>query len=189
VSVADARTAALAPGVADARTPTLASGVEDARTRTITWADPATLAAESVTKSGLEYLRGIAAGQIPRPPIAELIDSLIVEVEPGRVVFACDPAEWMYNPIGSVHGGIAATLLDSCMGCAVHTTLEAGVGYTTTDLQVRYIRPLTTSTGRVLAEGRVVHAGRRTATAEGRLFVESDHSLIAHATTGCAILR
>jgi acyl-coenzyme A thioesterase PaaI-like protein len=138
--------------VADAGTPTLARGVEDARTRTISWTDPATLAAESVTKSGLEYLRGIAAGQIPRPPIAELIDSLILEIEPGRVVFACDPAEWMYN-------------------------------------EVRYIRPLTTSTGRVLAEGRVVHAGRRTATAEGRLFVESDHSLIAHATTGCAILR
>jgi uncharacterized protein (TIGR00369 family) len=163
--------------------------VADARTRTISWTDPATLAAESVTESGFEYLRGIAAGRIPRPPIAELIDSFIVEVEPGRVVFAADPAEWMYNPIGSVHGGIAATLLDSCMGCAVHTTLEAGIGYTTTDRQVRYIRPLTTSTGRVLAEGRVVHAGRRTATAEGRLFVESDHSLIAHATTGCAILR
>jgi uncharacterized protein (TIGR00369 family) len=189
VSVADARTQTAAPAVEDAGTPTLARGGEDPRTRTITWTDPAILAAESVTKSGLEYLRGITAGQISRPPIAELIDSLILEVEPGRVVFAADPAEWMYNPIGSVHGGIAATLLDSCMGCAVHTTLEAGVGYTTTDLQVRYIRPLTISTGRVLAEGRVVNAGRRTATAEGRLFVESDHSLIAHATTGCAILR
>jgi uncharacterized protein (TIGR00369 family) len=188
-SVEDARTTARAQGVEDARTPCLARSVENVRTRTISWTDPAALAAESVTKSGLEYLRGIAAGRIPRPPIAELINSLILEVEPGRVVFAADPAEWMYNPIGSVHGGIAAALLDSCMGCAVHTTLEAGVGYTTTDLQVRYIRPLIVSTGRVLAEGRVVHAGRRTATAEGRLFVESDHNLIAHATTGCAILR
>ena len=100
-----------------------------------------------------------------------------------------EPAEWMYNPIGSVHGGVAATLLDSCMGCAVHTTLDAGVGYTTTDLQVRYIRAMSSTTGRVLAEGRVVHAGRRTATAEGRLFVEADDTLIAHASTGCVILR
>jgi uncharacterized protein (TIGR00369 family) len=89
----------------------------------------------------------------------------------------------------SRHGGIAATLLDSCMGCAVHTTLEAGVGYTTADLQVRYIRAMGASTGRVLAEGKVVHGGRRTATAEGRLFVESSEKLIAHATTGCVILR
>ena len=94
----------------------------------------------------------------------------MAEVEPGRAVFAIEPAEWMYNPIGSVHGGVAATLLDSCMGCAVHTTLDAGVGYTTTDLQVRYIRAMRAGAGRVLAEGRVVHAGRRTATAEGRLF-------------------
>jgi uncharacterized protein (TIGR00369 family) len=95
----------------------------------------------------------------------------------------------MYNPIGSVHGGIAATVLDSCMGCAIHTTLDAGVGYTTTDLHVRYIRAMTQTTGRVLAEGKLLHAGRRTATAQGRLFVEGDGRLIAHATTGCAILR
>ena len=100
-----------------------------------------------------------------------------------------EPAEWMYNPIGSVHGGIAATILDSCMGCAVHTTLDAGVGYTTTDLQVRYLRPMSAQGGRVLAEGTVVHAGRRIATAEGRIWAEGDGTLIAHGTTGCAILR
>ena len=94
----------------------------------------------------------------------------------------------MYNPIGSVHGGIAATLLDSCMGCAVHTTLPAGVGYTTSDLQVRYIRGMTAETGPVLAEGIVVHAGRRTATAEGRLFVKDTEQLLAHGTTGCVVL-
>jgi uncharacterized protein (TIGR00369 family) len=95
----------------------------------------------------------------------------------------------MYNPIGSVHGGVAATLLDSCMGCAVHSTLEAGVGFTTTDLQVRYIRAMSADTGRVLAEGRVVHGGRRTATAEGRLVTEDGETLLAHSTTGCVILR
>jgi uncharacterized protein (TIGR00369 family) len=114
----------------------------------------------------------------------------VVEVGSGRAVFAIEPAEWMYNPLGSVHGGIAATLLDSCMGCAVHTTLDAGVGYTTTDLQVRYLRGIRAGAGRVLAEGQVVHAGRRTATAEGRLYLEEDPDvLFAHASTGCAILR
>jgi uncharacterized protein (TIGR00369 family) len=137
---------------------------------------------------GLACMRAIIAGTLPPPPIARLLDFTIVEVEDGRAVFAMEPAEWMYNPIGSVHGGIAATLLDSCMGCAVHTTLQAGVGYTTTDLQVRYLRAMGGATGRVLAEGQVVHRGRRTATAEGRLFVESGETLIAHGTTGCVIL-
>jgi uncharacterized protein (TIGR00369 family) len=159
------------------------------RTRSFSWTDPMASAAAGLQTPGLEYLRGIMAGAFPPPPIAQLLAFSIIEVDPGRVVFALEPAEWMYNPIGSVHGGVAATMLDSCMGCAVHSTLEAGVRYTTTDLQVRYIRAMTESTGRVLAEGRAVHVGRRTATAESRLFVERDEALIAHATTGCAILR
>jgi uncharacterized protein (TIGR00369 family) len=159
------------------------------RTRTFSWEDPAATAAIGLKLPGLEYVRAIADGTLPPPPAAQLLGFQIAEAEEGRALFALDPAEWMYNPIGMVHGGIAATMLDSCMGCAVHTTLEAGVGYTTTDLQVRYIRPMSDATGRVLAEGRVVHAGRRTATAEGRMFAESDGALIAHATTGCAILR
>jgi uncharacterized protein (TIGR00369 family) len=158
------------------------------RTRTFTWDDPAATAAEGATLSGLDYIRAIMTGALPPPPIAELLGFEILEAEEGRAVFALQPAEWMYNPIGMVHGGIAATILDSCMGCAVHTTLAAGVGYTTTDLQVRYIRAMSDTTGRVLAEGRVVHAGRRLATAEGRLFIESGEALIAHATTGCMIL-
>jgi uncharacterized protein (TIGR00369 family) len=159
------------------------------RSRTFTWSDPAAMAETGMRKSGIEYMREIIAGTLAPPPVAELLGMRIVEVQPGRAVFAVDPAEWMYNPIGSVHGGIAATVLDSCMGCAIHTTLDAGVGYTTTDLHVRYIRAMTQTTGRVLAEGKLLHAGRRTATAQGRLFVEGDGRLIAHATTGCAILR
>jgi uncharacterized protein (TIGR00369 family) len=112
----------------------------------------------------------------------------ITHVEPGHVVFALEPAEWMYNPIGSVHGGIAATILDSSLGCAIHTTLPAGVGYTTSDLQVRFVRSLSADSGRVLAESRVVHAGRRLATAEGKLFAEADGKLFAHASTSCLIL-
>jgi uncharacterized protein (TIGR00369 family) len=159
------------------------------RTRTFSWQDPVAVAARGRSLSGLELIRGIAEGTLAPPPIAELLGFTIVEAEPGRAVFAAEPAEWMYNPIGSVHGGVAATLLDSCMGCAVHTTLPAGARSTTTDLQVRYIRAMRAQSGRVLAEGRVVHAGGRTATAEGRLFAESDGTLFAHASTGCVILR
>jgi uncharacterized protein (TIGR00369 family) len=165
------------------------SAVGQLRTRSFSWEDPAVTAAAGSRLSGLEILRAIIDGTLPAPPIARMLDFAILEADRGRVLFAMEPAEWMYNPIGSVHGGIAATILDSCMGCAVHTTLEAGIGYTTADLQVRYIRAMSDATGRVLAEGRVVHGGRRTATAEGRLFVESDDTLIAHASTGCVILR
>jgi uncharacterized protein (TIGR00369 family) len=165
------------------------STAEQTRTRSFSWEDPARTAAVGLQLPGLQCMQAIVDGTLPPPPIARLLDFTIVEVQEGRAVFAMEPAEWMYNPIGSVHGGIAATILDSCMGCAVHTTLEAGVGYTTGDLQVRYIRAMGETTGRVLAEGRVVHRGRRTATAEGRLFVESDETLIAHGTTGCVILR
>ncbi len=165
------------------------STAEGLRTRSFSWEDPAAAAAAAVQLSGLECMQAIIDGRLPPPPIARLLDFTILEVEDGRAVFAMEPGEWMYNPIGSVHGGIAATILDSCMGCAVHTTLEAGIGYTTTDLQVRYIRAMSDASGRVLAEGRVVHRGSRTATAEGRLFLESDETLIAHGTTGCAILR
>jgi uncharacterized protein (TIGR00369 family) len=164
------------------------SAIERMRERKFSWEDPAVAAAAAMELPGLECMQAIIDGTLPPPPIARLLDFTIVEVQEGRAVFAMEPAEWMYNPIGSVHGGIAATILDSCMGCAVHTTLEAGVGYTTGDLQVRYIRAMGETTGRVLGEGRVVHRGRRTATAEGRLFVESDETLIAHGTTGCVIL-
>ena len=164
------------------------STVERLRTRSFSWEDPAAAAAAARELPGLQCMQAIVDGTLPPPPIARLLDFSVIEVQDGRAVFAMEPAEWMYNPIGSVHGGIAATILDSCMGCAVHTTLEAGVAYTTTDLQVRYIRAMGEATGRVLAEGRVVHRGRRTATAEGRLFVESDETLIAHASTGCVIL-
>ncbi len=166
------------------------SAVEQARVRSFEWADPALIAAGAEGLSGLETMQAIFDGALPPPPFASALGISVAEVGPGRAVFAIEPAEWMYNPLGSVHGGVAATLLDSCMGCAVHTTLDAGVGYTTTDLQVRYLRGMRAGSGRVLAEGRVVHAGRRTATAEGRLYLEEDPGvLFAHASTGCAILR
>jgi uncharacterized protein (TIGR00369 family) len=158
------------------------------RTRTHSWSDPLVTAQAAATLPGLEAIRKIAEGELPPPPIAELLDFEITLVEEGRVIFAITPAEWMYNPIGSVHGGVAATLLDSSLGCAIHTVLPAGTRYTTTDLHVRYVRAMTAETGRVLADARVVHAGRKLATAEGRLYAEADEKLFAHATTSCLIL-
>jgi uncharacterized protein (TIGR00369 family) len=158
------------------------------RSRTFSWSDPLATARAAVELPGIEAIRKIADGELPPPPIAELLDFEITLVEEGRVIFAITPAEWMYNPIGSVHGGVGATLLDSSLGCAIHTVLPAGTRYTTTDLHVHYVRAMTADTGRVLADSQVVHVGRKLATAEGRLYAEADEKLFAHATTSCLIL-
>jgi uncharacterized protein (TIGR00369 family) len=165
------------------------SAAETLRTRSFSWEDPAAAAAAAAALPGIEHLQAIIDGVLPPPPFAQLLGLRLLEAGPGRAVFAMEPAEWMYNLLGSVHGGIVATLLDSCMGCAVQSTLEAGVGFTTGDLHVRYLRPMSDASGRVLAEGRVVHVGRRTAAAEGRVLSEDGETLIALATTGCLILR
>jgi uncharacterized protein (TIGR00369 family) len=138
--------------------------------------------------TGLEVLRAIAAGELPGAPIAELLGFEPVEAEEGRVVFAGVPGPEHYNPLGTVHGGLAATMLDSAMGCAVHSTLPAGVGYTTLELKVNFTRPITRETGRILCEGTVVHRGGRVATAEGRVYAEESGKLVAHGTTTCLIL-
>jgi uncharacterized protein (TIGR00369 family) len=158
------------------------------RTRTFTWQDPMPSAQLARERSGMELLQAVKDGTVGAPPIGELLGMSLVEFDHGRAVFAVEPAEWMYNPIGSVHGGIAATLLDSCMGCAIHSTLPAGVGYATSDLQIRYSRGITVETGRIRAEGTVVHAGRRLATAEGRLTEQATGKLLAHATTACVLI-
>jgi len=158
------------------------------RTRTIAWDDPMLGARRGMEMSGIEYMRAIVAGEIPRPPIAWSLDFQLAEVEEGRAVFTLQPAEFHYNPIGMVHGGVAATLLDSAMGCAVHSLLPAGVGYTTLELKVNFLRALTRDTGPVRAEGKVLHAGSRTALAEARL-VDAAGKLLAHATSTCLILR
>ena len=137
--------------------------------------------------SGLAIMQALQAGQLPGAPIAGLIGFRLDEVGPGRIVFAGEPGPQHYNPLGSVHGGYAATLLDSCMGCAVHTTLAAGTSYTTLELKVSYIRAMTSETGTVWAEGRVLNAGRRVAFADGRL-TDGAGRLIAHATTTCLVI-
>ena len=159
-----------------------------ARTRTVSWEDPRALAEAGRGLSGLEYLRKIASGELPRPPIGALMSFGLAEIEEGRAVFTVEPAEYHYNPIGVVHGGLAATLLDSAMGCAVHSTLPAGAGYTTLEIKVNYVRPLTAETGLVRCEARAVHIGGRTATAEGRV-VDREGKLYAHGTTTCILFR
>jgi uncharacterized protein (TIGR00369 family) len=139
--------------------------------------------------SGLDHMRALIAGEIPPPPIAELMGFTLVSVDEGYALFRGEPGERHLNPIGSVHGGFAATLLDSALGCAVHTTLPAGIGYTTLELSVNLVRGITPATGPVLSEGRVLHLGRRTATAEARLTAEDGGALLAHAKTTCLILR
>ena len=120
--------------------------------------------------SGLEFMRGIIEGRFPPPPIAAALKFELVEVEHGRAIFEGVPEFAYYNPVGSVHGGYAATLLDSCMGCAVHTTLPAGQAYTTLEFKINFVRAMSDRTGRVRAEGRVVHPGNRAATAEGHIY-------------------
>lgn len=136
--------------------------------------------------SGLEFMRGILEGRFPPAPIATALKFELTEVEPGRTVYEGVPEFAFYNPISSVHGGYAATLLDSCMGCAVHSTLPAGKAYTTLEFKINFVRAITEATGRVRAEGRVIHPGSRAATAEGNLY-DAGGKLLAHATTTCMI--
>ena len=160
----------------------------DQRTRTITWHDPLEMAAAIGELSGLERMRRVITGELAAPPIAQLMNIRLVEADEGRAVFEGAPEEYHYNPIGMVHGGFAATILDSAMGCAVHTTLPARVAYTTLEIKVNFVRPVKTSTGVVRAVGTVLHAGRTTSLAEGRL-VAADGTLYAHASTTCLIFR
>ncbi|HSJ32740.1 MAG TPA: PaaI family thioesterase [Longimicrobiales bacterium] len=158
------------------------------RSRTVSWQDPLALADAGRALSGADYLQKLIRGELPPPPIAVLLNFRLDEIAEGRAVFVCDPAEYHYNPIGLVHGGLAATLLDSAMGCAVHSTLPAGVGYTTLEIKVNYLRPLLPDRGRVTCEGTLIHRGSRTATADGRL-TDADGRLYAHATTTCLLLE
>ena len=135
---------------------------------------------------GLGFLKAIIDGTLPAPPIAKMMEYSLTEAEPGRAVFECVPQFAHYNPIGVVHGGLAMTLLDSALACAIHTTLKQGEGYTTLEIKVNLTRALTKDTGLVRATGRVLHRGRTIATSEGDIR-DAAGALYAHATTTCMI--
>jgi uncharacterized protein (TIGR00369 family) len=156
------------------------------RSREYSWSDPMALAEAARGRSGLDFMRAMVLGELPPSPIAQTFGMEIIEVSEGRAVFTITPAEYLYNPIGMVHGGVAATMLDTVTGCAVHTTLPVGTGYTSLDLSVKYLRPLTADTGPVRGIGTVINRGRRTALAQGELRDAADR-LLAHGTSSCMI--
>lgn len=161
-------------------------GAGDQRERTITWTDPHITQEAGNQMDGLALLRAMVDGTLPLPPMAALMGFTFVEVERGRVVAESQPGEQHYNPNGTVHGGFAATILDSVMGCAVHTVLAAGVGYTTLDININYVRAITGEVGPLRAEGHTIHVGGRIATAEARL-TDATGRIYAHGTTTCLI--
>ncbi|WP_405816034.1 PaaI family thioesterase [Streptomyces sp. NBC_01390] len=156
------------------------------RTRTFEWEDPSISGAAAGRTSGLQMLRDLLERRLPAPPITAALDFTLEEVEEGRVVFSLVPGEEHYNPIGSVHGGVFATLLDSAAGGAVHSTLPQGMAYTSLDLTVKFLRRITVDTGKVRAIGTVVSRSRQTALAEARL-VDGTDRLLAHAISSCMI--
>jgi uncharacterized protein (TIGR00369 family) len=157
------------------------------RSLVVKWEDPVELAQAGRSMAGLDFLRAIRDGRLPHPPICALLGYSLTEVEPGHAVFEMTAGERHYNPIGVVHGGIAMTLLDSAMGCAVQTRMPTGGGYTTLEAKTNLVRAITSETGRLRAIGKVVHAGKRAATAEARL-EDPSGKLYAHATSTCIVL-
>jgi uncharacterized protein (TIGR00369 family) len=158
------------------------------RQRTYRWDDAAVAAAAAREQDGASFLTAMLTGALPGAPVAHTLDFRPVSVQPGVVVFEFTPAEFHYNPIGSVHGGVIATLCDSACGCAVHSMLPAGSYYTSLDLSVKFLRPVTATTGPMTCEGTVIHLGGRSGLAEARL-TDADGKLYAHATSSCMIFR
>jgi uncharacterized protein (TIGR00369 family) len=161
-------------------------GTASDRTRTFWWSDPAVSAGRVGALSGLDFLRAIGSGDLPRPPVMHLLGVAAVDATDEGVVVEMHPREYHYNPLGTVHGGVLATLLDTATGCAVHATLPAGWGYTSLDLTTKFLRPVTTASGLLRCVGAVVSRGRRTALAEARLH-DAAGRLVAHATSSCLL--
>ena len=161
---------------------------QNKRSRSYSWGDPFDAMRAAPGKTGLELLRAIAEGRLPKPPIADTMGFTGVQFEEGRAVFEGDPAEYLYNPIGVVHAGFAMTLLDSALGCAVHSTLGVGDRYTTLETKANFVRPITIETGRVRCEAAVVYRGTTIGTAEGKLTAINSGKVLAHGTTTCLII-
>lgn len=167
------------PAANDADAP--AEGFGEEMSRTVTWHDPRATAAIGLQMTGLDFLRAMIDGRVPPPPIAKLFGMEAVRADPGEVEFAIVPDDSSYNPLGIVHGGLACTVLDTAAGCAVHTTLGAGVGYTSMEIKVNYMRPVHAGQ-RLTATGTVTKPGKRVAFAEAEIRDE-DGKLVANATS------
>lgn len=157
------------------------------RSKTFEWVDPLATADQVMGMSGLEYMHAVRDGTAPWPPMGVLMSLEMAEAERGRVVMTCAPGEEHYNPLGIVHGGLLCTLLDTVIGCATHTTLEQGTGYTSIELKVSYLRPVTLDTGSLTATGTVVKEGRRVVFAEGGV-VDAEGNLVATASSSLLVL-
>lgn len=158
------------------------------RSRLVTWEDPKPGAEANRTLSGLEFFLAMAEGKLPHPPITDLLNFRVAQVEKGKIVFEVEPAEYHYNPGAVVHGGLAATLCDSAGSCAIHTTLPPAMFCTTVNLNVTYTRPITADSGTLRCIGEVIHAGRRMATSQAQL-LDKNGKLYAHATVTCMIIE
>ncbi|MGW6421826.1 PaaI family thioesterase [Nocardia sp. NPDC055053] len=157
------------------------------RTKTVSWRNPHLTAEARRSRSGLEFLTDWMRGESPGAPICELVGARLVGVDVGEVVFSCTPDESVYNPIGMVHGGLACTLLDSAAGCAVHSTLPAGLGYTSIEIKVSFLRPIQVHTGEIFARGWVTKPGKRVAFAEADLR-DSRGAVLATVTSSCLVV-
>ena len=158
------------------------------QSRSISWRDPMATRAAAASMPGLAYWRAVADGQLPPPPIGELFGMRVRDVGPGRITFTCTPDGSMYNPLGTVHGGTVCTLLDTAVGCALHTTLPEGVGYTSVEIKVSYLKQVTSASGELTAVGTVVKAGSRIGFTEGSV-TDSSGALVATATSTLLIFE
>jgi uncharacterized protein (TIGR00369 family) len=158
------------------------------RKRTITWDDPMKGAKEALQMDGIAYLQAMSDNKFPLPPLLHTLDFSVKLIEPGNVVFEFTPQEFHYNPIGTVHGGVITAILDSAMGCSVHSLLTAGRGYTTLELKVNFLKAITIKTGKLKTIGKVINLGGRTALVEAQL-VDENNTVYAHAVSTCLILK
>lgn len=166
--------------------PEVPVAVEGLRERTYRWQDPSPIFASLGTASGIDLLKTMEAGELPPPPIMHTLGLSGFSAEVGTASFRLVPQEFHYNPLGTVHGGVISTLLDTAAACSVHSTLPAGVGYTSLDLNVKFLRPVSIASGRLTCTGAILQSGRRTALAEARL-TDAKGRLLAHATSSCLI--
>ena len=158
------------------------------RERTFRWDDPMKGAKEALTMAGLDYFQAMNDGRLPMPPLLHTLDFKVESIEKGKAVFAFEPQEFHYNPIGTVHGGVISAILDSAMGCSIHSLLAAGTGYTTLELKVNFLKAITIKSGELKAVGKVIYSGSRTALVEAQL-IDEKGTIYAHGVSTCMIFN